>query len=269
MEPRRKSSFVVYETILNDASEMTSERFADKFQALSSFCKYADKQAKGHVNQFEIPSIKSIDGKSDISVFHFLDNHDHSDNELTDKSKIKMTKSEIFNQFLYEGLQEKYRLNRIARHLHEYGIVEENKVVLNEPESGEREKLINYINDLIADFEFEGPRYYKKNKIAYGPRNDGMYIVLKSAIIALNELNPEFLHAARERVRHEYNLIRLYRSGWRSLTDSKYASFAHFFGAGKHQPGGLVNDACQKSETLLNKLCDLRKAELHRNGNRL
>lgn len=102
-----------------------------------------------------------------------------------------------------------------------------------------------------------------------GPTVPAMYDVLKAAIRALQELNPEILNEAKKEHDGQYDRVQTLLGGKKSLRKDGYAYVARFFGTIKNQPGYYVDQMVTRADRLLADLCHQYSIEERQNIKRL
>lgn len=184
-------------------------------------------------------------------------------------------------------LERERRRNNLIERVHLQTL--QNRPTLTSAEERERDLIVREIQDIIFALGFEAgpkrqgrinnpsllffalieqgflkPMPWQKIKISKGPKTLAMYDVLKAAIRALNELDPEVLTTARSQHARQYDRVKTLRGEF-SLGQNTYASVAHMSGTIKNQPGDLVNQVLLRVNYLLAELCRKYPAEVRQN----
>lgn len=108
------------------------------------------------------------------------------------------------------------------------------------------------------------PLPWQKIKVHPGPKPRAMYEILKACIRALKEGNIEILENAKIQYAGQYELVKTWFGGEKSLENSGYASFARTMGTVSGQPGDHIYQLLAKVEPFLVEI-----SPEHENHNKL
>jgi U-box domain len=114
----------------------------------------------------------------------------------------------------------------------------------------------------LIEQAFLEPLPWQKIKVHPGPRPLAMYEVLKAAIRALKETNPQILERAKTQYSGQYELVKTWLGGEKTLENSGYAHFAQFMGTVSGQPGDHIYRLLAKIEPFLQEVCPQQTNEI-------
>lgn len=194
---------------------------------------------------------------------------------------------ELQTRFLHEGSEREERERRSLAAFREKRIREmrlrdqasnnrATNIAISAEDKYKRDILIKEIQNLIHGLGFnnqgsgeEIPAFYAFNFIAElfsstscsitGPISAAMHEVLKAAVRALRELDPDILKNAKQQYAGQYDLVQPWLGEKVSLGMDSYASFAKSVGTVNNQSGDLVQQMLVRVEQMLQDLCSKYK----------
>jgi hypothetical protein len=119
-------------------------------------------------------------------------------------------------------------------------------------EDGPRSKGPDIPAFMVISLALESiPLPWQEIVVSEGPKSQAMYLVLKAAIEAIKQLNPQILNNVKENYIGQFDLVKTMFGGEIPLSQGGYANFAYVVGTITNQPGYHINQILDRVDLLL------------------
>lgn len=106
----------------------------------------------------------------------------------------------------------------------------------------------------MVEKAFLEPLPWQKIKVRPGPKPNAMYSVMQASIRALKETNPAILENAKAEHEGQYDLVKTWFGGEKSLAAGGYVTVAKNMGTISYQPGDLVSSVITRADLFLQEI---------------